>query len=229
MRYPRSWLAPETRRLVQDLRAKAGQHAVRARACLVLVRAARGRRRRRSEDPRPDGRRADRPPQGLRPRVLGARAGQQGRLAAQLPRRLVPHARRSRRSSARRTSAASSFEEVERRRRGLDPRRRSRTTTWSVVLEKAPRIAVYIPPNTPPWDDAVTPRARVRRHSLRHAVGRGGAARRSLEVRLAAPPPRGLHRPARASSTPPTHDAPWYQEEERGAGGDGARSSASRR
>ncbi|HET7226656.1 MAG TPA: asparagine synthetase B [Candidatus Eisenbacteria bacterium] len=26
----------------------------------------------------------------------------------------------------------------------------------SVKLEKAPKIAVYIPPNTPPWDDAVT-------------------------------------------------------------------------
>lgn len=26
----------------------------------------------------------------------------------------------------------------------------------SVVLEKAPNIAVYTPPNTPPWDDAVT-------------------------------------------------------------------------
>jgi hypothetical protein len=26
----------------------------------------------------------------------------------------------------------------------------------AVALEKAPRIAVYIPPNTPPWDDAVT-------------------------------------------------------------------------
>jgi len=26
----------------------------------------------------------------------------------------------------------------------------------SVALEKAPRVAVYIPPNTPPWDDAVT-------------------------------------------------------------------------
>ena len=26
----------------------------------------------------------------------------------------------------------------------------------AVVLEKAPRVAVYIPPNTPPWDDAVT-------------------------------------------------------------------------
>ncbi len=25
-----------------------------------------------------------------------------------------------------------------------------------VVLEKAPKVAVYIPPNTPPWDDAVT-------------------------------------------------------------------------
>ncbi|NOT34588.1 MAG: asparagine synthetase B [Candidatus Eisenbacteria bacterium] len=26
----------------------------------------------------------------------------------------------------------------------------------SVALEKAPRVGVYIPPNTPPWDDAVT-------------------------------------------------------------------------
>jgi hypothetical protein len=26
----------------------------------------------------------------------------------------------------------------------------------SVVLEKSPKIAVYMPPNTPPWDDAVT-------------------------------------------------------------------------
>ena len=25
-----------------------------------------------------------------------------------------------------------------------------------VVLEKAPKVAVYMPPNTPPWDDAVT-------------------------------------------------------------------------
>src|SRR5262249_47184645 len=26
----------------------------------------------------------------------------------------------------------------------------------TVTLEKAPKVAVYIPPNTPPWDDAVT-------------------------------------------------------------------------
>ena len=26
----------------------------------------------------------------------------------------------------------------------------------AVTLEKAPKVAVYIPPNTPPWDDAVT-------------------------------------------------------------------------
>src|SRR5678816_4619169 len=26
----------------------------------------------------------------------------------------------------------------------------------AVALEKAPRVAVYIPANTPPWDDAVT-------------------------------------------------------------------------
>src|SRR4029078_12358123 len=26
----------------------------------------------------------------------------------------------------------------------------------AIKLEKAPKVAVYIPPNTPPWDDAVT-------------------------------------------------------------------------
>src|SRR5207248_6601077 len=26
----------------------------------------------------------------------------------------------------------------------------------AVPLEKAPRVAVYVPPNAPPWDDAVT-------------------------------------------------------------------------
>jgi hypothetical protein len=30
------------------------------------------------------------------------------------------------------------------------------TNADSVPLEKAPRIAVYVPPNAPPWDDAVT-------------------------------------------------------------------------
>jgi len=31
-----------------------------------------------------------------------------------------------------------------------------RSNMESIVLEKAPNIAVYTPPNTPPWDDAVT-------------------------------------------------------------------------
>jgi hypothetical protein len=30
------------------------------------------------------------------------------------------------------------------------------TNAESVMLEKAPRVAVYVPPNVPPWDDAVT-------------------------------------------------------------------------
>jgi hypothetical protein len=30
------------------------------------------------------------------------------------------------------------------------------TNADSVILEKAPRVAVYVPPNAPPWDDAVT-------------------------------------------------------------------------
>src|SRR5437773_8875645 len=30
------------------------------------------------------------------------------------------------------------------------------TNADSVILEKAPKVAVYVPPNAPPWDDAVT-------------------------------------------------------------------------
>src|SRR6266705_6257838 len=30
------------------------------------------------------------------------------------------------------------------------------TNADAVVLEKAPKVAVYVPPNAPPWDDAVT-------------------------------------------------------------------------
>ena len=84
-----------------------------------------------------------------------------------------------------------------RRRRGGDARRDRRQQHGVGALEKAPRVAVYIPPNTPPWDDAVTLALEYADIPYEPGVGRGGAARRAVEVRLAAPAPRGLHRPAR--------------------------------
>ena len=84
-----------------------------------------------------------------------------------------------------------------RRRRGRDPRRdrrqqhgvgRAREGAEGRRLHPAQHAAVGR------RGDAG---ARVRRHPLHQGVGRGGAERRALEVRLAPPPPRGLHRPAR--------------------------------
>ena len=65
------------------------------------------------------------------------------------------------------------------------------------MLEKAPRMAVYIPPNTPPWDDAVTLALEYADIPYTKLWDEEVRARRSREVRLAAPAPRGLHRPAR--------------------------------
>ncbi len=67
----------------------------------------------------------------------------------------------------------------------------------TVRLEKAPEVAVYVPPLKQPWDDAVMlaleyaeiPYERI----FDEEVLRGEAAR----VRLAAPASRGLHRPVR--------------------------------
>ena len=73
---------------------------------------------------------------------------------------------------------------------------RSQATNMDAVpLEKAPKVAVYVPPNAAPWDDAVTMALQVRRHQVREDVGRRGAGRRAQDLRLAAPAPRGLHRP----------------------------------
>ena len=83
-----------------------------------------------------------------------------------------------------------------------------------VVLEKAPRMAVYIPPNTPPWDDAVT-------LALEYAgipytklwdeeVVRGDLAKYDW-LHLHHEDFTGQHGKFYAAY----HNFPWYQEEER--------------
>ena len=83
-------------------------------------------------------------------------AGAEGRVAAQLPRRLVPAARRpghrARGQRARRHARAHG-----RRGGGRHARRdRRQQHGGGRAGEGRRKIAVYIPPNTPPWDDAVT-------------------------------------------------------------------------
>ena len=63
------------------------------------------------------------------------------------------------------------------------------TNADSVPLEKAPKVAVYVPPNTQPWDDAVTMALQYAGISVREAVGPPGARRRAARLRLAAPAP----------------------------------------
>jgi hypothetical protein len=84
----------------------------------------------------------------------------------------------------------------------------------AVALEKAPKIAVYIPPNTPPWDDAVTlaldyagiPYARV----WDEEVLRGELSRYDW-LHLHHEDFTGQHGRFYAAY----HGFPWYQEEER--------------
>ena len=84
----------------------------------------------------------------------------------------------------------------------------------AVALEKAPAVAVYIPPNTPPWDDAVTlaldyagiPYARV----WDEEVLRGELARYDW-LHLHHEDFTGQHGRFYAAY----HAFPWYQEEER--------------
>jgi hypothetical protein len=84
----------------------------------------------------------------------------------------------------------------------------------AVALEKAPRIAVYIPPNTPPWDDAVTlaldyaqiPYARL----WDEEVLRGELAKYDW-LHLHHEDFTGQHGKFYAAY----HNFPWYQEEER--------------
>ncbi len=84
----------------------------------------------------------------------------------------------------------------------------------AVALEKAPKIAVYIPPNTPPWDDAVTlaldyaeiPYARV----WDEEVLRGELSKYDW-LHLHHEDFTGQHGKFYAAY----HAFPWYQEEER--------------
>ena len=152
--------------------------------------------RRRREVARADGREPDRPPQGLRPRLLGARAGPQGGVAAQLPRRLVPAARgpghRARGQRARRRARADG-----RRGGGRHARRDRRREHGGGRAREGPARGRLHPAQHAALGRRRDAGARLRRHPLRPGVGRGGAARRAGAVRLAPPAPRGLHRPAR--------------------------------
>jgi len=84
----------------------------------------------------------------------------------------------------------------------------------AVALEKPPRVAVYIPPNTPPWDDAVTlaldyaeiPYTRV----WDEEVLRGELAKYDW-LHLHHEDFTGQHGKFYAAY----HSFPWYQEEER--------------
>jgi hypothetical protein len=84
----------------------------------------------------------------------------------------------------------------------------------AVALEKAPRVAVYIPPNTPPWDDAVTlaleyadiPYAKL----WDEEVLRGDLARYDW-LHLHHEDFTAQHGKFYAAY----HNFPWYQEEER--------------
>lgn len=84
----------------------------------------------------------------------------------------------------------------------------------AVALEKPPRVAVYIPPNTPPWDDAVTlaleyadiPFARV----WDEEVLRGELSKYDW-LHLHHEDFTGQHGKFYAAY----HNFPWYQEEER--------------
>ncbi len=84
----------------------------------------------------------------------------------------------------------------------------------AVALEKPPRVAVYIPPNTPPWDDAVTlaleyadiPFARVWDEDVLH-----GELSHYDWLHLHHEDFTGQHGKFYAAY----HNFPWYQEEER--------------
>ena len=68
------------------------------------------------------------------------------------------------------------------------------TNADAVPLEKAPKVAVYAPPNAAPWDDAVTMAlnyAGIKFEKIWDAEVIGAEAQ---GLRLAAPAPRGLHR-----------------------------------
>ena len=74
-------------------------------------------------------------------------------------------------------------------------RDRRRATWRAVPLEKAPKIAVYTPPDAQPWDDAVTLALKYAGIEYTPIYDDEVEQRRPVEVRLAAPAPRGLHGP----------------------------------
>ena len=65
----------------------------------------------------------------------------------------------------------------------------------AVPLEKAPKVAVYAPPNARAVGRRGDHGAQLRRHRVREGLGPRGAGQQAQDLRLAAPAPRGLHRP----------------------------------
>ena len=64
----------------------------------------------------------------------------------------------------------------------------------AVPLEKAPKVAVYAPPNAAPWDDAVTMALNYAGIKFEKIWDPEVVAQGLKTLRLAAPAPRGLHR-----------------------------------
>jgi hypothetical protein len=71
----------------------------------------------------------------------------------------------------------------------------------SVRLEKAPRMAIYVPPLKQPWDDAVMMALDYAQVPYTRVFDEGRACRRSCQVRLAAPCTTKISPASTASST----------------------------
>ena len=65
----------------------------------------------------------------------------------------------------------------------------------AVPLEKAPKVAIYAPPNAAPWDDAVTMALQYAGIKFEKVWDQEVTAGRAASLRLAAPASRGFHRP----------------------------------
>ena len=120
----------------------------------------------------------------------------QGRVVAELSRRLVPAARRARSCAGARRSMASRSSRSTNAQLAAIRREIAGGNMDAVPLEKAPKIAVYTPPGSAALGRRRDARAQVRRHRVHADLRRRGRARRPDEVRLAAPASRGLHRAA---------------------------------
>ena len=105
---------------------------------------------------RPDGRRADRPPQGVRPRFRLLERGGRAEWLLNYRERRVPAARGCG-DDARRGAQRHHDRAARRRAGGPDPGRARRAATWTRCRwRRRPRWRSTRRPTPPPWDDAVT-------------------------------------------------------------------------